>query len=586
MIDALALLDGDNRPTITDEQIATWKETPEGRAKLDAHATAIADFFRLDAQVNQLVYYRPISDKARRIHLSTAREIGAMGGNKASKTGTMLADSAIQMTGIVPLSLRDVYPKKKLRGRPIRVRLVVTSLENAWDQNLKHKLQYSRWNGKLNADQLPGDPALGHWGFIPQRWLINGDWDQSWSEKHRTLTLWNPDAREPWSTLVVMSHAQDEEDFNQGAFDLIVEDEIPPEHIHRANRIRAMELSGQVITGGTPPDDRSTAVTAAWFFDQILTPGFEGSNPEETFAVQLWTADNTTLDEKDVAFVAKGLTPEQTRARLYGESIHLSGLIFPGFTEHPKTWCFRCALAIIPVAGVCDSCGGTDLVKYRHVWDDAEFAWPGPSDWPTLFYMDPHQARPTACGWFKVSPRDEWWQVAEQDIAGNATTVRDTVYAFEREHGLTPLWRKGDPKITAQGNQFATEYEGERFTIREMFENVGFYFDNANSNFTVGRDRILEAFKPNPSTRQPALRVHRSCTRTIYQLTHFVWETGARRENVNVKEKPGKKDSDFPALWRYLANDEPTWRGLQYFRAPVAPVSAPSGVGRNERTGW
>ena len=200
--------------------------------------------------------------------------------------------------------------------------------------------------------------------------------------------------------------------------------------------------------------------------------------------------------------------------------------------------------------------------------------------------MDPHQSRPTACAWFKVDPQDGWWQVAEKDIEGDAGQVRTQVEAFEREHGLHPFWRKGDPKITIQPNQFAREFNGRPFTIREAFEEVGFWFEDANTNFTVGRERILAAWQPNPYTRMPKLRIHRSCTRTAYQVGHFTWETSARRDGTVTKELPGRRHSDFPALLRYLANDDPTWRMVQLVRSAEPVHVGAGGVGRNKRTGW
>lgn len=549
----------------------------------------VAAWVAEDVKRNQIEYYRPVSAEALKIHLATAREVGVQGGNRSGKTGAMMAELVIQATGIVPDGLRSVYPPGKLRGRdhPIRARLVVTSLVSAWDTNLKGKLQWFHWNGKVNADGLPGDPALGHWGWIPQRWLPHGDWDEAWSEKHRTLTLWHPERREPWSVVQLMSQDQSLTEFNQGAFHLIVEDELPDEAIHRANRLRAMELGGQIYVGGTPPDDRSAAVTAAWFFDQIMAPGLEGADPDATQAVVLWTEHNRTLAPEAVAAAASGLTDEERRARLHGEGIHLAGAIVRGFTTTPKTWCFRCAAAVLVADGACAQCGGRDVARYRHVWDDGDLAWPGPADWPVLFYMDPHQARPTACAWYKVDPQDAWWQIGEAEIAGDAAAVQQAVLAFEREHGLAPVWRKADPKITVQRNQFAREFEGEPFTIRRAFEEVGFSFEDANTNFTVAIERIERALRPNPYTRAPRLRVHRSCTRTVYHLTHNVWDTSRRTENRDTREQPGRRHSDFVAVTRYMVMDDPEFRALQMVQhaTRVSLVSAGRG-GRNTSTGW
>jgi len=357
---------------------------PKKRAALEAE---LARWIRRDAQANQLVYYRPVNADAMALHRSVALEFGIQGGNKSGKTALMLAEAVIQMTGVVPIALSVCatcrqpmakgreggwdhapadghagvlrYPVEKLRP-PIRVRLVVTSNVNAWDENLKPKLQYSQWNGRLNEHGLPGDPRCGHWGLIPQRFLLNGSWGDSWSERHRklTLNLHGDGGTEPGSTLVVMSHIQALEDFNQGSYHLVVEDEIPPEEIHRANKFRTLEVGGRILTGGTPPDERAGAVAAAWFYDQILAPGLEGANPDTVGAVALWTEHNRTLDASAVAALAEGLSPDERRARMRGESLHLAGVIVRGFTEKPRLWCFACHAAVALGLEACPVCGG------------------------------------------------------------------------------------------------------------------------------------------------------------------------------------------------------------------------------------
>jgi hypothetical protein len=547
-------------------------------AELDALETQAADWVRRDQQANPLVYYQPVNPAASLIHASTAREVAIQGGNKSGKTGTLLAELAIQLTKAIPISLEATYPRAKLKPGPIRARLVVTSLTSAWDTNLKPKLQFWEWNGRPNGDGLIGDPDVGHYGWVPQRCLINGDWAQSWSEKHRVLRLADG------SSLQVMSHDQDLQEFNQGAFDVIVEDEIPSEEIHRANRLRIMERGGQIYVGGTPSDDRSTAAAShAWYFDQLLEPGLARSNPAEIEACVLWTEHNRTLDPANVEFVAKGLTPEQRRARLHGEAIHLGGLIFPTFTIHPKVWCFTCHDQTRDRGGKCAECGSTKLVGYSHVWDDHDLEWPGPTDWPTVFYMDPHQSKPTACAWYKVDPQDGWWQVAELEVPGDAPDVKRECEALETEAEFDVVWRKGDPKITSQTNQFAREYEGQKFTIRTAFEEAGFDFLDANTNFTVARERLLAAMQPNPYTRTPRFRVHRTrCAKTAHSFTRFTWQ---ETKTPTGKDQPGRQHSDWAACARYLAMDDPTWSGLARLQHPVR-LSLRAGGGRNRATGW
>lgn len=606
LTDAVDLETGARR--LSDARVARLSDRQ--LAQLEAE---LAPVLLRDARACQLAYYIPLHAEARKLHHSTARVYGVQGGRKAGKTDVLLVELAIQMTGLVPLALRlctrcqalctlaegqwrhpgaeshpaeGAYPVAKLRA-PIRARLVVTSLTSAWDTNLKPKLQWWEWSGRQNAAGEVGDPACGHWGWIPQGCLVGGDWERSWSSSHRVLTVVPAMGGGGRSTLQIMSFDQALEDFAQGGFQLVLEDELPPEEVHRANRLRTMEHLGRLLVGGTPRDDRTSLVTHGWFFDQVLEPGLSGSEPSEVEASVLWTEANPTLDPEEVQKATAGLSEAQRRTQLHGEPMALSGLVFPGVMRTGRWWCFRCQTdGRILEPGRCGACAATDGVRYRHVWDEADWTWPGPETWPVLFYMDPHQSRPTACAWVKVDPHDGWWQVAELEVAGGAGAVKAAVEGFERAHGLTPRWRKGDPKITAQSNQFAREFEGRPFTIREAFEEVGFDFEDANTNFTVGRERLLSRLRPDPFTRAPRLRIHASCTRTFYQLTHHVWSVSARRTGVDVKDQPERSHSDFPALLRYLANDDPEFRWLERLRTGDRLRLGSGGVGRSLRTGY
>lgn len=569
---SLAQYVAEGRLTLTDRQLARLPKA--ARAAL---ADEVVAWLRQDQRENQLVYYRPIHAEAARVHTATARVIGVQGGNRSAKSATMVADLAIAMTGIVPEALRGGYPAGKWPAPPIRARLVVTSLTNAWDINLKPKFQWSQWTGKLTGG-VAGDPDRGLWGLIPRGALKGGEWEASWSEKHRVLTLANG------STCQVMSHEQELSDFDQGTFHLVVEDEIPPEEIHRANRMRVLDLGGRILVGGTPSDDAGSGVAAGWFFDQVITPGLDGSDPAAVTAVVLWTEQNRTLDAADLAFARRGLTPQQAAARFRGESLHLEGLVYPGVKAQPTGWCPRCATAT-GREGPCAGCGGT-LIRYCHVWEDGAVPAARLAEWPVVFYMDPHQSRPTACLWVAVDPLDQWWQVGELEVSGGAQAVKDAVLAMEREHDWRVVWRKGDPKITAQGNQYAAEVDGQRFTIRRAFEEVGFEFEEALTNFTVGRERVVQALAVNPVTKAPRLRLHRRCPKTLYQLTHHTWER-SKHELPRVKEQPERRHSDFPACLRYLAMDDPEWRQCQQAesrRGQILHLGA-RGQGRAV-TGW
>jgi len=76
-----------------------------------------------DRKQNQILYYVPASDGVDTIHRSKARMIGVGGGNRSSKTESMLVEEIALATGVLPLRYREVF-KEKFRG-PLNVRICI-----------------------------------------------------------------------------------------------------------------------------------------------------------------------------------------------------------------------------------------------------------------------------------------------------------------------------------------------------------------------------------------------------------------------------------------------------------------------------
>lgn len=520
-----------------------------------------------DRKENQLEYYCPVNPEAEVAHYSMAREVGIIGGHRSTKSDTMLSELAIQLTGVVPRSLQDKYPRSKLHP-PIRARLFCTSFQNAFEVQLKRKLVWDEWDGL--------DSERGHWGWIPRRFLLGGKWENSWTEKHRTLRLKNG------SVCQVMSYEQDPSDVKVGSFHLICEDELGPEGFHRQNRMRVMETKGQIYTAATPPDDRGQAINAAWFHDQVYLPGLQGLDPS-VFAVQIRTERNRLLHPEDIHWLAKGLTEEQRQAQLYGKFLHLAGLIFPEFAEFPRKWCLKCERETYPGSeGLCSYCHSDDVGEFRHVMETEEI----PPSWPILFYFDPHPRKPLAGIWVAVDPNDDWWIIDEIEVdpIGGPVAVKQAIEAYATARGWASrvVWKKGDTKMTTQKNEFA----GEHWTIGKALRDVGFDFEDANTSRETGYALLRDAMQVNHWTKQPRLHVLDRCRKTIYQMTHFCWaEHSFRRTDRDVREIEQEKNSDFPACLRFMANDQLTWSGLYRLRTG-ARMHLSVGTGRSTMTGY
>ena len=87
-------------------------------------------------------------------------------------------------------------------------------------------------------------------------------------------------------------------------------------------------------------------------------------------------------------------------------------------------------------------------------------------------------------------------------------------------------------------------------------------FDLADDG-AAGRQLINDMLKPDPMTEQPRLRVDQRCMRTIYQFKRFSWDDHKLTKEKDQKQTVKQKNDDFPTCVKYLANMNPTFRGLK-----------------------
>ncbi len=495
-------------------------------------------------QQNQLLYYEPVSAEAIRFHCSMAPQRVILGGNGSSKSETNLVDLVINLTGEVPISLDAVYPRQKLRP-PINSRIVLQSLTSTWQQAICPKLQWNHWTGMANG--------IGHWGWIPRRFLKNGKWEDSWSAQYRTLTLTNG------STLQIFSHDQETQDFASASVHDIRMDEGPKQPIYRENLLRLRE-GGYISTALTPPDDEAKAWQAAWIYDELYQRGLPGPAKDPFIdAFTFHTENNRFISQETIATIIRGLTPMQREVRLHGAFMHLGGRIYSTYTDRPQTWCFTCNEACLVVESQCATCHNTNIVPFCHFIEPFEQAY----TWPCIFVLDPHPRKPHTIAWYTVSPSDDLFQVSEMEVDAECEVVRDMVADRERTLGLSVVRRIIDPNMgmSASGT---TNKRGR--TVRDEFDAVGLRCDLADDNRETARGRLRAYLKPDPRTKAPRFSIFQTCPKSNYQMQRYVWGEWATSSShdKNPKAMPAELNSDFPACHQYLINSNPTFANLNY----------------------
>ena len=510
---------------------------------------------------NQLLHYIPVSATALAIHESKARVLGVGGGNRSSKTTTMLVDMVMCMTGVFPDSLKHLA-REKWRG-PINCRLVLESLTTTLYPTILPKLQHFKWNG---IDKPGGE--RGHWGWIPKWCLIDGSWEKSWTDKLRTLRVLCRDPEDlervvGESTLQIMSKDQDPTDFASGEFHIVGHDEPPTLAIWRESEARVMSVDGRLIVAMTWPDD--PAIPVEWIFDEVYEPGMAKERDIEWF--NIYTTDNANLDQSAIAARAAGWSTETKNVRLLGQPIRFSNRVHPVFTDQTQYWCFTCGKTCIARANEtaraaedkwrCEACGSIQVCEFNHV---TEFA--ASDRWPAVFVIDPHPRKPHMWLYAMIDPSDDLWIIADDALEGDPTEVRKRSLDMERNLGINVVHRVIDPNMALSP---ASSKRGVNW--RDEFDQAGLVCSLADDSH-VGRERLNQYFKPDAGRWQPRIHIHRRCAKTIQQLKRHVWQDRKLGSERALLQVPKDKDDDYPSMLKYLMNESPSFAR---FAAPWKP---------------
>lgn len=509
-----------------------------------------------DRQENALLYYKAVSQTAAQVWESNARVLAIGGGNGSGKTEQMLALICACATGVFPDSMKHLAGKL-FRG-PIHVRIVVESLTTVLYPVTLPKLQWWKWTG---VDEPGGE--RGHYGWIPPYCLKDRQWEKSWSEKLRMLTV---SCRDPNDLNVVRGESvfqftsfdQDASDFASGDYHMILHDEPPPLAIWRENEARTMRVAGRMLLSMTWPDDPSIPVD--WIFDEVYEPGTHGS--KEILWINLYSTDNPHLNQDAVAKQSKAWTDEMRNVRIYGKPIRFSNRVHPLFSDQTQVWCFTCGKTTIaednptPLGEydrlLCTYCQGVNVTQFNHVRD-----FDVTDRWPSVFLLDPHP-RKAHCGmWVMVDPSDDLWQVDEVECDGDPVDLRRDCDRIETLHGLNVAARLIDPNMGRSPSS-----SRRNITWQDDFDAAGLVCELADDSDT-GRKHVNQFLKPDDKRLQPRIHVHPRCKRTIFQMQRHVWDEYKRAAEKEQKQAPKSKHDDWPALWKYLMNYQPTFNGLK-----------------------
>jgi phage terminase large subunit-like protein len=314
------------------------------------------------------------------------------------------------------------------------------------------------------------------------------------------------------SVFDILTHEQSTEQFEGWKGHVAWFDEPPPRDKYVATRRGLVDFNGRNWLTLTP-------LTQPWIYDEIYTK----SDGKSIFVVTTDIRDNTHLGEDAIAEFEKSWTEEEKEARIHGRFMHLTGLIYKEFN---------------PDVHICEP-------PQVH------------KDWTRYMCIDPHERKATAVLWLAVDPMDRHWIYDELRLKD--MDIEQMAYAIHAQEGdLKPQVRLIDPHADKDN------MPAGGFNVRKELMRHGVFCQRANSDPMLGKARIRQVLQSRYSSIQkssiPTLRVARTCTHTIYEFQHYIWDEHRRnKEEYAPKETARKKDDDFMDCLRYIYNFGPRY---------------------------
>lgn len=466
----------------------------------------LVEFLEKKHRENHFVsYWQPTPQQAKHFGEFTAdtKIFGILGGNRSGKTeeGAFLA--MVWFLGkeyFRGTELWQYVEKLPVPDPPNNIWLVGLDFATLRDVIWREKLR----NGRLHPGLLPKDDSLvkrisdyefqvfGHNGSV-----ITGKSADSGREK-----------------------------FQGASVDLVWIDEEPEVEIFEECYQRTVDCAGKILLTLTPLTDIASGVRTPWVFD--LWEEFKTGKKDVKF-VQLSVLENPYVPEEEkIKLLEQWKGHPEERARLYGEFVHRSGLVYPMWKP------------------------ALHMVKPTKL----------PTHWRRIVSIDPAATGTTAAVWSAISDTNDIWLYREY-------YERDRIVS---EHAKSMLLRNSgdpidiwliDPKWGAQRN--AADHRQNYQLYRES--GIPVRLATVDEDYGLNAAREYLNATSEKTSRHPKVYVFDNLSNFRYEIEHYTWATFERGEQKGQsKEKPVKRNDHLMNAFQYLCAMRPKGKRIGSFQ--------------------
>jgi phage terminase large subunit-like protein len=416
------------------------------------------------------------------------------GGNRSGKTEVGAALTTAWAEG------KEYFRGEKAWSWVANLPIPVKTAKNIWIVGLDFNvLRDVIWREKLFT-------GANHPGFIPKDATV-----ANVREADKQIFLSNN------AVITGKSADSGREKFQSASVDLAWIDEECDAEIFDETYQRTIDCGGKIIVTVTPLTDISSAANQPWIFD--LKEQMMAGRKDIKF-VYLNVLDNPIIsqDEK-TKLLAKWAGHPEERARIYGEFVRRSGLVYPMWDKK---------------------------VHIKRIGQP-------PRDWMRVCSIDPAATGTTAALWGAIDPAGNihlFKEYYEKDLV-----VSDHVKNIEIRQGndLCDLWLI-DPQWGQQRNAETHK------TGQQLYRNAGLPVRLAEVGEDYGLNSSREYLQAtvDPHSRHPKVWVDPSLGHFIDEIEHYVYDNFKQGPLKGLtKEKPIKRNDHLMNAFQYMCAMKP-----------------------------